>query len=42
MEKIEDPTELAQVRKQARYVQLKALLIAVPLTLIALTLPPWL
>jgi len=39
-EKIEDPAELAQVRRQARRVQLKALLLAIPLTLIALALPP--
>lgn len=40
-EKIEDPAELAQVRQQARRVQFKALLSAVPLTLIALALPLW-
>jgi hypothetical protein len=42
-EKIEDPAELAQVRRQARRVQLKALLASIPLTLIALALPslPW-
>jgi hypothetical protein len=39
MEKIEDANELAQVRKQARRVQTKAFLAAVPLTLIALLLP---
>jgi hypothetical protein len=39
VEKIEDPAELAQVRRQARAVQVKALLVAVPLTLIALALP---
>ncbi|MEO8612926.1 MAG: hypothetical protein ABI690_33850 [Chloroflexota bacterium] len=39
MEKIEDAGELAQVRKQARRVQSKALIAAVPLTLIALILP---
>ncbi len=38
-EKIEDSAELAQVRKQARKVQLKSLLAAIPLTLIALVLP---
>jgi hypothetical protein len=38
-EKIDDPAELAQVRKQARRVQLKSLLAAIPLTLIALALP---
>ena len=39
VEKIEDPAELAQVRKQARRVQFKALLAAIPLTLVALVLP---
>ena len=39
VEKIEDATELAQVRRQARRVQLKAFLVAIPLTLIALALP---
>jgi hypothetical protein len=39
VEKIEDPAELAQVRKQARRVQLKALLAAIPLTVVALVLP---
>jgi hypothetical protein len=39
MEKIEDAAELAQVRRQARRVQIKAFLAAVPLTLIALILP---
>ena len=38
-EKIEDASELAQVKWQASRVQLKALLLAVPLTLIALLLP---
>jgi len=38
-EKIEDPAELAQVRNQARRVQLKSLLLAIPLTLAALALP---
>ena len=38
-EKMEDPAELARVRQQARRVQLKALLAAIPLTLIALVLP---
>jgi len=37
---IKDPDELAQVRRQARRVQLKAFLAAIPLTLIALALPP--
>jgi len=40
VEKIEDAAELAQVRRQARRVQLKAFLAAIPLTLIALALPP--
>jgi len=39
VEKIDDVAELAQVRRQARRVQLKALLVAIPLTLIALALP---
>ena len=39
VEKIQDPAELAQVRRQARQVQFKALLVAIPLTLIALALP---
>jgi hypothetical protein len=39
-EKIDDADELAQVRRQARRVQLKALLVAIPLTLVALALPP--
>jgi hypothetical protein len=39
MEKIEDASELAQVKRQARRVQVKALVAAVPLTLIALLLP---
>ena len=39
MEKIEDVSELAQVKRQARRVQVKALVAAVPLTLIALLLP---
>jgi len=37
--KMEDPAVLAKVREQARHVQLKALLAAVPLTLITLVLP---
>ena len=40
VEKIDDESELAQVRRQARRVTLKAFLAAVPLTLIALALPP--
>jgi hypothetical protein len=38
-EKIENPAELAQVRKQARRVNIKAILTAIPLTLIAFALP---
>ena len=39
VEQIDDPAELAQVRRQARRVQIKAVLAAIPLTLIALALP---
>jgi hypothetical protein len=39
IEKIEDPAELAQVRRQANRVYWKALLTAIPLTLIGLILP---
>ena len=39
MEKIEDASELAQIKQQARRVQLKAFVAAVPLTVIALLLP---
>jgi hypothetical protein len=39
VEKIEDPAELAQVRRQARRVQIESILAAIPLTLIALVLP---
>jgi hypothetical protein len=39
VEKIEDQAELAQVQRQARKVMIKAFLVAVPLTLIALALP---
>lgn len=39
MEKIEDAGELAQVKRQARRIQIKSLLVAIPLTLIALLLP---
>jgi hypothetical protein len=39
VEKIEDPAELAQVRRQARRVQTKALLVAIPWTLMGLALP---
>jgi Ca2+/Na+ antiporter len=38
-EKIEDAAELAQIGRQARKVQIKALVAAIPLTLIALALP---
>jgi len=38
-EKIEDASELAQIQRQARRVQWKAFISAVPLTLIALALP---
>jgi hypothetical protein len=39
IEKIEDPAELAQVRWQARRVQLKGLAVAIVLTLLTLLLP---
>ncbi|MGB8648463.1 MAG: hypothetical protein WCF84_24720 [Anaerolineae bacterium] len=39
MEKIQDEGELAQVRRQARRVNLQAMLAAMALTLIALVLP---
>jgi hypothetical protein len=39
VEQITDPVELAQVRRQARRVQIESLLAAIPLTLIALLLP---
>jgi hypothetical protein len=39
IEAIEDEEELAQVRRQARRVQIKAFLAALPLKLIALALP---
>jgi hypothetical protein len=39
VEQIEDAAELAQVRRQARRAQIKALLVAIPLTLLALALP---
>ena len=39
MEKIEDEAELAQVRRQARKVLVKAVLVAIPLTLLVLLLP---
>ena len=38
-EKIEDPEVLAQVRRQARAVNVKSFLAAIPLTLIAFVLP---
>jgi hypothetical protein len=41
LEQIEDPAELAQVRRQARRVHSKALLTGIALTLVALALPPW-
>ncbi|MDR3575734.1 MAG: hypothetical protein P4L50_17885 [Anaerolineaceae bacterium] len=40
VEKIEDAAELAQVRKQARKVNMESLLAAIPLTLIVLAIPP--
>jgi hypothetical protein len=39
VEKIEDDAELAQIRRQARQVNIKAFLAAVILTLVALALP---
>lgn len=39
VERIEEDAELAQVRRQARRVVLKALLAAIPLTLMVLVLP---
>jgi len=39
MEKIEDEAELAQVRRQARKINIKAFVAAIALTLIALALP---
>ncbi len=38
-EKIEDPSELAQVRRQARWVNIKGLILGIILTAIALALP---
>jgi hypothetical protein len=38
-EKIEDPVELAQVRRQARWVNVKALVTGLVLTAIAVALP---
>jgi hypothetical protein len=40
VEQIEDPEELKQIRRQAQWVQLKGLLVAIPLVLLALTIPP--
>jgi len=39
LEKIEDPAELAQVKRQARMVYIRAFVAAVVLTLLALALP---
>ena len=39
VEDIEDDAILAQVRRQARQVYLKALLVAVPLTVLAVLIP---
>jgi len=39
VEKIEDPAELAQARRQARRVNIKAVLAGIVLTLISLLLP---
>lgn len=39
VEKIEDPAELAQVRRQARQVNIKSVLAGIALTLISLILP---
>ena len=39
LEKIEDPEELAQVKRQARQVLIKSLLAGAALTLLALALP---
>jgi hypothetical protein len=38
-EKIEDPAELAQVKRQARRVNVKSIVAAIVLTLITLALP---
>ncbi len=40
-ETIQDPAELAQVRRQAARVNLKSGLAALALTLVTLALPPW-
>jgi hypothetical protein len=39
VEQIEDPAELAQVRKQARRVNIKAVVAGIALTLISLLIP---
>ena len=39
VEKIEDPEELLQVRRQARRVQIKAVVAGLVMTLIALVIP---
>ena len=39
VEKIEDPEELAQVRKQAKKVQIKSLIAGVLMTLLVLFVP---
>jgi hypothetical protein len=39
VERIEDPEELARVRRQARRVNIESLLVAIPLTAIALAMP---
>jgi hypothetical protein len=39
VEQIEDPAELAQVRRQARAIQIKSVLAGSVLTLIALAVP---
>jgi hypothetical protein len=39
VEKIEDPAELAQVRKQARLVNIKSIITGIALTLISLLIP---
>jgi hypothetical protein len=41
IEQIDDKAELAQVRRQARGVTVKALITAVVLTLLALLIPPF-
>jgi hypothetical protein len=39
VEKIDDPAELAQVRRQARRVNIKSVVAGIVLTLISLALP---